>query len=150
MPSGYHPAMRLRLLAVLAACTLACAARAEDYTRYLGSWSGPFLLYVADPDTGSQGSSMVYTGTLKIDADGTVRGGIADIGCVFSGSSADYLSPVNATIDLMASGCTDMRFNGHFVGKLIENPPLKYGSLRLRSMRSLDAGVAQISAIVRH
>jgi hypothetical protein len=47
------------------------------------------------------------------------------------------------------SGCTDARFNGHFAGKLISNPALKYASLRLSSMRSLDAATAQISAILR-
>ncbi len=42
------------------------------------------------------------------------------------------------------------RFSGHFVGKLILNPQLKYASIRLSSMRSLDAGTAaQISAIIR-
>ena len=47
------------------------------------------------------------------------------------------------------SGCKDARFNGHFSGKLINNPALKYASLRLSSMRSLDAGTAQVSAIMR-
>jgi hypothetical protein len=62
----------------------------------------------------------------------------------------DYITPANASIDLVASGCRDARFNGHFVGKLILNPQLRYASIRLSSMRSLDAGTAQISAIIRH
>jgi hypothetical protein len=123
--------------------------RAQDYSHYPGHWSGPFLLFVARQDTGAQGPAEVYPGTLQIDPDGAVHGRIPGAACVFSGSSSDYVSPANASIDLMASGCRDERFNGHFVGKLIENPLLKYASLRISAMHSLDAGIAQISAIIR-
>ena len=53
-------------------------------------------------------------------------------------------------LELSVSGCKDARFNGHFSGKLINNTTLKYASLRVSSMRSLDSGTAQISAIIRH
>lgn len=142
--------MRIHLLAIVAACSVAGSVAAQDYTRYTGSWSGPFLIYVADQDSGAQGPSVVYPGKLRIDDDGSLRGGIPDIACSFTGSSSDFVSPVNASIDLMASGCSDTRYNGRYLGKLIENPPLRYASLRLSSMRSLDTGVVQMSAILRH
>jgi hypothetical protein len=142
--------MRILLLAFVAASTLAGAApaRAQDYSHYPGGWSGPFLLFVARQDTGVQSPAEVYPGMLQIDTDGRVRGSIPGAGCTFSGTSSDYVSPANASIDLMASACRDDRFNGHFVGKLLENPVMKYASLRISAMHSLDAGVAQISAIL--
>ena len=125
------------------------AVQAQDYTRYQGVWSGPFLFYVAQQDTGAQGPPEVFTGTLQIELDGGVHGAVPDAACTLVGSSMDYVSPANASIDLVASGCRDNRFNGHFIGKLINNPLLKYASIRLSSMRSLDTGTAQISAIMR-
>jgi hypothetical protein len=142
--------MRYPLLAVLAASSLTVAAQAQEYTRYQGGWNGPFLFYVAQPDTGTQGPPEVFTGTLQIEIDGAVRGAVPDAACTLAGSSMDYISPANASVDLVASGCRDARFNGHFVGKLILNPQLRYASIRLSSMRSLDTGTAQISAIIRH
>jgi hypothetical protein len=142
--------MRYPLLAVLAASSLTVTAQAQEYIRYQGAWNGPFLFYVAQPDTGTQGSPEVFAGTLQIEIDGAVRGAVPDAACTLAGSSMDYITPANASIDLVASGCRDARFNGHFVGKLILNPQLRYASIRLSSMRSLDAGTAQISAIIRH
>jgi hypothetical protein len=142
--------MRLHLLALVAAASLACPAQAQDDSRYLGAWRGPFLLYVAQPDTGVQGPSEVFDGSLQIDASGALRGSIPDAACMLAGSSIDYVSSANASIDLMASGCKDLRFNGHFTGKMIVNPKLRYASLRLSSMHSLDDGMAQISAVLRH
>jgi hypothetical protein len=142
--------MRYPLLAVFAASSLTVAAQAQEYTRYQGAWSGPFLFYVAQPDTGAQGPPEVFMGALQIETDGAVRGAVPDAACTLAGSSMDYISPANASIDVVASGCRDARFNGHFVGKLILNPQLRYASIRLSSMRSLDTGSAQISAIIRH
>jgi hypothetical protein len=148
--SRYHPTMRILLLAFVAASTLAGAApaRAQDYSHYPGAWSGPFLLFVAQQDIGVQSAAEVYPGMLQIDPDGTARGSIPGAGCIFSGTTGDYVSPANASIDLMASACKDDRFNGHFVGKLIENPVMRYASLRIIAMHSLDAGIAQVSAIL--
>ena len=87
---------------------------------------------------------------IAVALGNAVRAGEADAACTLAGSSMDYITPANASIDLVASGCRDARFNGHFVGKLILNPQLRYASIRLSSMRSLDAGTAQISAIIRH
>lgn len=142
--------MRHPLLVALAASSLTLAVQAQDFTRYQGAWNGPFLFYVAQQDTGAQGSPEVFEGTLRIDPDGTVQGAVPDAGCTLAGSSLDYITPANASIDVVASGCRDARFNGHFVGKLILNPQLKYASIRLSSMRSMDTGTAQISAIIRH
>lgn len=142
--------MRHPLLAVLAASSLTVVVQAQEYTRYQGAWSGPFLFYVAQPDSGTQGSPEVFTGTLQIEIDGAVRGAVPEAACTLAGSSMDYISPANASIDVVASGCRDARFNGHFIGKLILNPQLRYASIRLSSMRSLDTGSAQISAIIRH
>ena len=96
------------------------------------------------------GAPAVYPGTLQIEVDGAVRGSVPDAACLMAGSSVDYVSPVNASIDLDVSGCRDERFNGRYSGKLINNPILKYASIRLSSTRSLEAGTAQISAIIRH
>jgi hypothetical protein len=141
----------MRTLLVLAAASLAPLAQAQapEYTRYHGGWQGPFLLYVTQQDTGAQGPPAVYDGSLQIAADGSVRGQLPDAACTLSGSSSDFVSPSNASLELDVSGCKDGRFNGHFAGKLINNPVLKYASLRLSSMRSLDAGTAQVSAILR-
>lgn len=141
--------MRRYLLVVLAA-SLAGAVQAQDYTRYQGTWNGPFLFYVVQQDTGAQGSPEVFAGLLQIDADGRVHGTVPEAACTLTGSSMDYVSPANATIELTVTTCRDTRFNGHFSGKLINNPALKYASIRLSSMRSLDSGTAQISAIIRH
>src|SRR5262249_10992620 len=130
--------------------SLAGAAQAQDYTRYQGTWNGPFLFYFAQQDGGALGPPMVYPGTLQIEQDGAVHGSVPDAACLMAGSSADYVSPVNATIDLDGTGCHDVRFNGHYSGKLLGNPQLKYASLRLSSIHSLETGTAQISAIIRH
>ncbi|MBO9514240.1 MAG: hypothetical protein J7549_08990 [Variovorax sp.] len=137
-------------LAAVAAVSLAGATQAQDYTRYQGAWSGPFLFTFAQQDTGAMGAPAVYPGTLQIEVDGAVRGSVPDAACLMAGSSVDYVSPVNASIDLDVSGCRDERFNGRYSGKLINNPILKYASIRLSSTRSLEAGTAQISAIIRH
>ena len=141
--------MRYLLLVAVAASSLTMAAQAQDYTRYQGAWNGPFLFYVAQPDTGAHGPPEVFTGTLQIELDGAVHGAVPEAACKLAGSSMDYITPANASIDLQASGCRDPRFNGHFIGKLINNPLLRYASIRLSSMRSLDTGTAQISAIIR-
>ena len=141
--------MRNFLVAV-AAASLAGAAQAQDYTHYRGAWNGPFLFYFAQEDGGALGSPMVYPGTLEIEHDGTVHGSVPDAACLMAGSSGDYLSPVNATIDLDVTGCNDTRYNGRYRGKLLNNPALKYASIRLSSTHSLETGTAQISAIIRH
>ncbi|MBB3177849.1 hypothetical protein [Variovorax sp. Sphag1AA] len=141
--------MRYFLVAV-AAVSLAGAAMAQDYTRYQGTWNGPFLFYFTQEDGGALGPPMVYPGTLEIERDGAVRGSVPDAACLMAGSSADYVSPVNATIDLDVRDCRDVRFNGRYTGKLLNNPALKYASIRLSSTRSLETGTAQISAIIRH
>lgn len=150
MVHGYHSAMRPSLLVVVAAASFAGAAQAQDYAHYQGAWNGSFLFYVAQQDTGALGPPEVYPGTLQIEADGAVGGSVPDAACMMKGSSTDYVSPINASIDLDVSGCRDTRFNGHYNGKLLNNPALKYASLRLSSIRSMDAGTAQISAIIRH
>jgi hypothetical protein len=146
--------MRSLLPAIVAAASFAGAVRAQgqaqEYTRYQGAWNGPFLLYVAQQDTGVIGPPAVYPGTLQIESDGTLRGGVPDAACNLAGTATDFMTPVNASIELDVSGCRDIRFNGHYSGRLINNPVLKYASLRLNSIRSLEAGTAQISAIIRH
>jgi len=140
----------MRYLLAFAAASLALAAQAQEYTRYRGAWQGQFLFYVTQQDNGAQGPPSVHAGTMQIDPDGTVRGQVPGAACSIAGSGIDYVSPANASLELTLSGCKDTRFNGHFTGKLINNPILKYASLRLSSMRSLDAGTAQVSAIIRH
>ena len=142
--------MRFHWPALIATLSIAGAAQAQEYTRYPGAWSGSFLLYVAQQDTGAIGPPAIYPGTLQIEPDGAVRGSVPDAACIMAGAATDYLTPVNASIELDMSGCRDVRFNGHYSGKLLNNPILKYASLRLSSIRSLDAGTAQISAIIRH
>ncbi|GAA4334701.1 hypothetical protein GCM10023165_10700 [Variovorax defluvii] len=139
----------MRPLLLFAAVLLAPMAQAQEYAGYLGGWQGAFLLYVTQPDTGAQGAPAVHDGHLQIAADGSVRGQLPEAGCILTGSSADFVSAVNASLDLDMRGCKDTRFNGHFTGKLINNPVLRYASLRLSSMRSLDTGTAQVSAILR-
>jgi hypothetical protein len=138
------------LPALVVAALFGTTAQAQDYTHYRGAWQGPFLFSVVQPDVGTQGAPVVHPGAIQIDPDGTVRGSVPEAACTMAGSSADFVSPANASLDLTLSGCRDARFNGHFSGRLINNPILKYGSLRLSSMRSLDAGTAQLSAIIRH
>ena len=138
----------MRYWLALAAASLAQTVPAQEYTRYHGGWQGPFLLYVTQQDT-AQGPPAVYSGSLQIDGDGSVRGQLPEAACTMRGSSSDFVSTANASLDLDISGCKDTRFNGHFVGRLINNPALQYASLRLSSMRSLDAGTAQVSAILR-
>ncbi|MBT2324475.1 hypothetical protein J7E62_19195 [Variovorax paradoxus] len=139
----------MRYLPAVVAALLAGAVQAQEYTSYLGAWQGPFLFYVVQQDTGAQGPPVVHAGTLQIDPDGTVRGQVPGAGCTMAGSGVDFVSPTNASLELTMSGCEDTRFNGHFSGKLINNPVLRYASLRLSSMRSLDSGMAQVSAIMR-
>ena len=142
--------MRFHHLVIVAACSLASMVQAQDYTHYQGAWNGPFLLSVSQQDTGVQGASQVFPGRLLIEPNGMVHGSIPAAECRLEGSSADFVSPANASIDLIASGCKDARFDGHFTGKLIDNPVAKYGSLRLSSMHSFDAGTVQISAVMHH
>ncbi|MDM0022909.1 hypothetical protein [Variovorax saccharolyticus] len=143
--------MRFSLLVAVAvsSSTMVAQSQAQEYLHYQGAWSGSFLFFVTQQDTGAQGPPEVFAGTLQIEFDGAVRGAVPEAACTLTGSSMDYITPANASIDLVARGCRDARFNGHFVGKLINNPVLKYASIRLSSMRSLDTGTAQISAIIR-
>lgn len=124
-------------------------AAAQEYTRYGGAWKGDFLFFIARPDAGASRPALVMAGTLRIEADGTLRGEVPEAGCSLSGSSADYVSPANASLEVNIAGCTDARFNGFYSGKLINNPVLRYASLRLAAMRTLDAGTAQVSAVIR-
>ena len=139
--------MRFRL-ATLALCFAGCL-HAQDYTRYLGDWNGPFLFYVASAYDGAEGAAAVFPGRIRIDDDGAVRGKVAGAACSMTGFSVDFVSPANASLDLTLSGCTDARFNGRFTGTLINNPILKYGSLRLSSMHSLDSATAYVASVMR-
>lgn len=143
----YHRTMRY-LLAVVAALLVA-PVQAQEYARYQGTWQGSFLFYVVQADSGAQGPPAVFEGTLQINGAGAVRGEVPEAACRISGSGVDYVSQANASLDLDFSACKDARFNGHFTGHLINNPILRYASVRLSSMRSLDAGTAQVSAIIR-
>lgn len=138
----------MRYLLALVVAVLAGTAQAQAYTDYRGAWQGPFLFYVAQ-DSGAQGKPAIHSGAIQIDADGVVHGHVPEAACTMTGSSIDYVSAANASIDLTLSGCTDARFNGQFSGRLINNPVLKYASLRLISMRSLDEGTAQVSVVMR-
>ncbi|MEJ7687303.1 MAG: hypothetical protein WKG52_10105 [Variovorax sp.] len=139
----------MRCLFVLFAAALVGTAQAQPDNHYQGAWQGPFLFYVVHSDSGARGKPAVHAGAIQIDADGAVHGQVPGAACRMTGSSTDYVSAANASIDLTVSGCADARFNGHFSGKLINNPVLKYASLRLSSMRSLDEGTAQVSAVMR-
>ncbi|MES1264721.1 MAG: hypothetical protein ABUU24_03605 [Variovorax sp.] len=145
-----HLAAAASILTLSFACAAGAQAQAQEYTRYQGAWRGSFLFTVVQQDTGAQGAPAVYPGELRIDHDGTLNGTVSEAACVMTGSGTAYISAANASLDLNVSGCRDARFNGHFSGKLINNQILRYASLRLSSMRSLDAGTAQISAIIRH
>ena len=140
----------MRYLLAIIAASLAWSTQAQEYTRYQGAWQGSFLFAVVQPDTGAQGAAAVHPGQIQIEANGAVQGTVPDAACIMEGYAADYVSPANATIDLTLRGCRDARFNGHFSGKLINNPVLGYASLRVNSMRSLDTGTVEVSAIIRH
>ena len=71
----------MRYLLVVVAASLAGVVHAQEYTRYQGGWSGPFLLYVAQQDTGAQGPPAVIRRQLQIDHDGSVRGQLPDAAC---------------------------------------------------------------------
>lgn len=140
----------IRPLILLLACAAAASgALAQEYTDYHGAWQGQMLFQMANESGISQGAPAVHPGTLEIAADGAVRGQVAAAGCVLSGSSADFVSVANASVDVSLAGCKDAKFNGRFTGKLITNPTLRYASLRLSFTRSLDSGSAQVSAILR-
>jgi hypothetical protein len=139
----------MRLPLAFLVFSLAGTVQAQEYTRYQGAWQGSFLLTVVQQDTGAQGPPAVHPGELQIEPDGTLRGAVPEAACTMTGTTTDYISPANASLDLMMSGCRDKRFNGHFVGRLINNPILRYASLRMSSMSSLDVGTAQVSAIIR-
>ena len=139
----------MRYLPAVVAALLVASVQAQEYARYQGTWRGSFLFYVAQADSSAQGPPAVFDGTLQIDGAGIVRGEVPEAACRIAGSGIDFVSQANATLELDLNGCRDARFNGHFTGRLINNPILRYASLRLNSMRSLDAGMAQISAIIR-
>ena len=64
--------MRFHHLVIVAAGSLAGVVQAQDYTHYQGAWNGPFLLYVAQQDSGAQGESQVFPGNLLIESNGMV------------------------------------------------------------------------------
>ena len=140
--------MRLPILLLTCAAAMS-GALAQEYTNYHGAWQGQMLFQMSNESGVAQGAPAVHAGTLEIASDGAVRGQVPGAGCVLSGSSVDFVSIANASIDLSLTGCKDTKFNGRFTGKLINNPTLKYASLRLSFMRSLDSGTAQVSAILR-
>ncbi|MBU1362102.1 MAG: hypothetical protein KKC85_22905 [Gammaproteobacteria bacterium] len=135
-------------LAALALVFAGCA-HAQDFTRYQGAWQGPFLFYVVMGENGARGAPAVYPGQMRIADDGSVHGDVPEAACKMTGTSVDFVSPANASLDLTLSGCTDARFNGRFTGKLINNPVLRYGSLRLNSLRPLEAGTAYVTSVLQ-
>lgn len=123
---------------------------APEYTNYHGIWRGRFL-FAAEQATGRTGApAQVHNGLLDLSDDGALRASIPDAGCVATGSSSAFVSSANASLDLTLAKCTDLRFNGHFVGKLLTNPLLHYASVRLAPAGPpADDGGAELSAIVR-
>ena len=139
--------MRLHLL--IASAIAASAVQAQEYLDYRGSWQGPLLFSHSQEKIAPSGAPAVHPATLEIARDGSVRGQVPGAGCTLMGSSTEFVSGANASLDISFSGCRDARFNGRFSGRLINNPALKYASLRLHFTRSLDSGTAQVSAILR-
>ncbi|VWX62664.1 conserved exported hypothetical protein [Burkholderiales bacterium 8X] len=125
------------------------AAQAQEYNRYQGAWQGDFMFSVTQPDVGAKSPPVVLAGSLSIDADGQVQGRVPEAGCRLSGTSFDFVSPANATLEVDLQGCADARFNLHFTGRLINNPVLRYASLRLAAKRDSDAATLQLTAVVR-
>lgn len=109
------------------------------------------FFFTAGPPADRKGApAQVHTGILILSDDGAVRLSIPDAGGIAAGSSAAFVSAANATLDLTLWKCTDFRFNGHFVGKLIANPPLHYASMRLAPAGfTADERGTELSAIVR-
>lgn len=125
------------------------AAHSQTPADYHGVWRGPVLFYVANPDTGSQGAPKVHEASLEIAQSGALRGIAPGAGCMLEGTAVDFVSAANATLTLQLSGCSDGRFNGRFAGKLILNPSLGYGSMRISGTVPGSEGMAQVSAVLR-
>ena len=141
----------MRLLILLLSGAVAVPnALAQEYTDYHGRWQGEMLFQIAHESGVPQGAPAVHAGTLDIALNGSVRGLIPGAGCALRGTSTEFVSSANASIDVAVDGCKDARFNGPFIGRLINNPVLKYASLRLSATRPSDSGTTpQMSAILR-
>lgn len=116
---------------------------------YHGTWRGPVLFNIANPDTGAQGAPRVHDALLDIAQGGALRGIAPGAGCMFEGTAVDFVSAANATLNLSLSGCKDGRFNGRFAGRLLLNPSLGYASMRISGTVPGSEGVAHASAILR-
>lgn len=140
----------MRLLFLLLGSAVAIpAALAQPAIGYHGRWQGEVLMQVASESGLPLASFAVHPGAFDIADNGSVRGRIAAAGCTLTGSSADFVTAANASIDVDVGGCKDPRFNGRFSGKLIINPLLDYASLRLSRLRPPESGTPQLSAILR-
>jgi hypothetical protein len=52
-------------------------------------------------------------------------------------------------LDIRLADCTDARFDGRYMGTLIENPVFKYASLRLSPVVKQKFDVPSVSAVLR-
>jgi hypothetical protein len=157
-PGRYDRVMRCTaalLVALLAALCGVGPARAQapvtdPYGNYRGVWRGDFLFTPGEAVDQPAAVARAHAGSFEITADGATRGALGVSGCTLAGTSSTFVSAANATLDVNLSGCRDARFNGRYAGRLINNPSLRYASLRLaRLTGATSEGGAQVSAIVR-
>ncbi|RYF33087.1 MAG: hypothetical protein EOO26_09365 [Comamonadaceae bacterium] len=122
----------------------------DPYGNYRGVWRGDFLFTPGEAVNQPPAAARTHEGSFEIAADGAVRGVLGVSGCTLAGTSSTFVSAANATLDVGLTGCRDARFNGRYAGRLINNPSLRYASLRLaRLTGATTEGGAQVSAIVR-
>ncbi|RYF65698.1 MAG: hypothetical protein EOO22_22230 [Comamonadaceae bacterium] len=123
---------------------------ADPYGNYRGMWHGPFMFTPGETIGQPAGAARMHEGAFEIASDGAVSGALGVSGCTLAGTSSSFVSPANATLDVSLSSCRDARFNGRYAGRLINNPSLRYASVRLGRLPGATAeGGAQVSAIVR-
>lgn len=122
----------------------------DPYGNYRGAWQGAFLFTSGESVGQPATPARTHEGALEITPDGAVHGTLGASGCTLTGTASSFVSPANATLDVGLSGCGDARFNGRYAGRLINNPALRYASLRLGRLQAATAETgARVSAIVR-
>ena len=126
------------------------APATDPYGNYHGPWRGDFLFTPGEAVNQPPAAARAHAGSFEIMANGAARGVLGVSGCTLAGTSSTFVSAANATLDVGLDGCRDARFNGRYTGRLINNPSLRYASLRLaRLTGATTEGGAQVSAIVR-
>lgn len=120
-----------------------------DFRSAKGAWHGPAQFHFALNGVRSAEAHAIGRLDIDLQPDGRIRGTIEEHGCKLSGLHTQFVSPANASVDVMLSGCQDSRYTGH----LVANAGARESTLRLSAIAvaalATKVSQASIDAVLR-